>query len=126
MEYESTAVGSRLARICKALAQSSSEGLGARWPRRRRLFCASLLALAAEHLKSGVAVSSLCLVKLSAGLARDYRGHEISRSLVIAAFVSKSLGSISTGGVMSGSFSASHRVWASQLHLSFKTRGQTL
>ena len=106
-EDERAAVGSRLAR----------------WPRWRRLYCTSLLAVAPEHLKRGVAVSSFTL---SAGLARDYRGHEISRSLVIAAFVSKSLGSISTGGVMSGSFSASHRVWASQLHLSFKTRGQTL
>ena len=106
-EDERAAVGSRLAR----------------WPRWRCLYCTSLLAVAPEHLKRGVAVSSFTL---SAGLARDYRGHEISRSLVIAAFVSKSLGSISTGGVMSGSFSASHRVWASQLHLSFKTRGQTL
>ena len=58
VEYESAAVGSRLAR----------------WPRWRRLYCTSLLALAAEHLKSGVAVSSLCLVKLSAGLARGYSG----------------------------------------------------
>ena len=88
-----------------------------------RLYCTSLLAVAPEHLKRGVAVSSF---KLSAGLARDYRGHQTLRSLVIAAFVSKSLGSICTGGVMSGSFSASHILSASQLHLSFKTRGQTL